>query len=1176
MIKRKSKNIERMLACLMAFMMVVAFYPLTAHSLGETINVNFADSFTQTTPEVLSTLDKSVTAETSAYTGKLTAKIDVNNMLQKAYEVYKKNESIAGPRVMYGPNKSAPAITYTVNMPAGQNVKITNTTQSENANTISAIKPEIAADGKSVKFTIEFPWLDYQGFFKEYEKDLAAGNKYLNLAINYEGTAAKGTSYESVKNGITASGGGELWYYGKWFSSKVMTIATDTATFPLFSAKSPQIDETPIMKTTLPGDLLLNGDTQSDKVIEVTPENSLKFTGSLDVSSIKKQMKQIEQKYGKSGADLENIKLHNPESTFTAKIILPKGLKAKNNLAVGTDVQLEGAAGTFAIVDAKNDGNGVITVKMTLQNTDKIKNYKDLKEAVDKCADELKVNVSAIQLEDTVKNNDQLTVKGELTGTMCSVAEYQGKAIKFSFEWKGEQKAGGKDSTATDDKAIQLTLKVKKPEEIQADAKLKGDILIGADTEHDAIFETKPGNIHDFTGALDVSDIKKAMNNYKTSMAPNDPSSGIKLEDTTSKFTATFTLPEGMEYTLPKTADNVQLLGAADTFKITNVVDNGKSIDVEMTLKQGIDDFDKLEKAINACDDTLKVIVKGVKVSDNTTNDQKLQVKGSIIGNMKAKAKLNNDIKNFNLNWTAVQSDEGRDKAATDNESITFTLNVNKPETYEIKDIPLEGDILINGDTEHDKVYETEPGAKLDYTGALNIAPIKDKMDEIEGQFFGADPDKIMLEGTKSEFTATFTLPEYVNYKDGITKDDIKFEGADGVFTVTDLQVSGKVATVKMTLRDGITKYTELKKAVKSCDNQLKVTIPTTVSEDLKEEKTLTAVGTLTGGMSAKAIIGVKEKNFHLTWKAKQSPEGKDKIATDDETIQGTIHVNQPTIVDGKVDLEGDILIGKETEHDELFPTKPRAKHDFTGALNVKPIKEQMAAIEKQHPGVSLDRISLDDVKSEFIAKFTLPEKLSFGVPLTTENVKLKGADGVFSVSDVKVEGKTVTVKMTLREGIHKYTELAKAIKDDCSDQLEVIIPQVTVSKNAKNGEIFTVVGELTGGMSAVAKVDKGLEYSPKFKFNFTWEAKQSPEGKDKIATDDDTIQFSLKAKVKTQGSDKPKPEKPNKPRPNPQKPEGHNPKTGDATGLEVYLMLLSMAVVGGGMVAARRKENDK
>jgi len=197
-----------------------------------------------------------------------------------------------------------------------------------------------------------------------------------------------------------------------------MTITTDTATFPLFSAKSPQIDETPIIKTTLPGDLLLNGDTQSDKVIEVTPENSLKFTGSLDVSSIKEQMKKIEQQYGKSGADLENIKLHNPESTFTAKIILPKGLKAKNNLAVGTDVQLEGAAGTFAIVDAKNDGNGVITVKMTLQNTDKIKNMKirsgiteaDQKaifDAVKSCAADAKFPIS----EDQLKHMESVIIK---------------------------------------------------------------------------------------------------------------------------------------------------------------------------------------------------------------------------------------------------------------------------------------------------------------------------------------------------------------------------------------------------------------------------------------------------------------------------------------------------------------------------------------------------------------------------------------------------------------------------------------------------------------------------------------------------------------------------------------------------------------------------------------------
>lgn len=37
MVKLKKKNVERVLAYLMAVMMVFAFYPLTAHALGETI-----------------------------------------------------------------------------------------------------------------------------------------------------------------------------------------------------------------------------------------------------------------------------------------------------------------------------------------------------------------------------------------------------------------------------------------------------------------------------------------------------------------------------------------------------------------------------------------------------------------------------------------------------------------------------------------------------------------------------------------------------------------------------------------------------------------------------------------------------------------------------------------------------------------------------------------------------------------------------------------------------------------------------------------------------------------------------------------------------------------------------------------------------------------------------------
>ena len=44
-------------------------------------------------------------------------------------------------------------------------------------------------------------------------------------------------------------------------------------------------------------------------------------------------------------------------------------------------------------------------------------------------------------------------------------------------------------------------------------------------------------------------------------------------------------------------------------------------------------------------------------------------------------------------------------------------------------------------------------------------------------------------------------------------------------------------------------------------------------------------------------------------------------------------------------DLMGDILIGNETEHDAVYVSKKNVKHEFTGLLDVKPIKDKMTAI---------------------------------------------------------------------------------------------------------------------------------------------------------------------------------------------------------------------------------------
>ena len=58
------------------------------------------------------------------------------------------------------------------------------------------------------------------------------------------------------------------------------------------------------------------------------------------------------------------------------------------------------------------------------------------------------------------------------------------------------------------------------------------------------------------------------------------------------------------------------------------------------------------------------------------TNGQKLTVRGEVKGDFSAIAKDNASIKSFNFNWTAEQSDKGKDVEAKDNTSIQHTFIV--------------------------------------------------------------------------------------------------------------------------------------------------------------------------------------------------------------------------------------------------------------------------------------------------------------------------------------------------------------------------------------------------------------------------------------------------------------------------------------------------------------------
>ncbi len=83
-------------------------------------------------------------------------------------------------------------------------------------------------------------------------------------------------------------------------------------------------------------------------------------------------------------------------------------------------------------------------------------------------------------------------------------------------------------------------------------------------------------------------------------------------------------------------------------------------------------------------------------------------------------------------------------------------------------------------------------------------------------------------------------------------------------------------------------------------------------------------------------------------------------------------------------------------------------------------------------------------------------------------------------------------------------------------------IPGVKVATNLAEGTQLTSVGTVDGFFKAIATSQSGTRKA----FSFTWEGTQWPDGKDAVATDDDTIQLTMKViKGKT-----PETEKPSKP----------------------------------------------
>ena len=479
------------------------------------------------------------------------------------------------------------------------------------------------------------------------------------------------------------------------------------------------------MELTLGGDLLVKSkdgeeaDTTKDAPYSVDEGDSLTFIGELNVSPIKNQIQEL--KNGQAGTS--EIETSDVKSEFEASIEFPDGLKIPQNpTATLTENNL------FKVESTEVNGNKVL-VKMTLKNGNYTKFddlYKDV--AGDNAVpDKLQVKVPGIKVKENLTSNT-LTVKGSVNGS------FKGKATKgsttriFNFLWEAIQDPNGKDSkqdpNSTD--AIQLTLKLP--------TTLGGDILIGEDTEHDALHEVKAGDVLEYTGRLDVSSIKNQIKLLKGNYQGN--SDNITTENIKSEFVSELTIPEGLE--IP--ADLKATLTENKLFEVKSgdIKRDGNKIIVKMTLKNGnYTKFSDLYKDVTSVTDTLDLKVPGIKVNEKVPDGSKLTVVGKVHGNFKGKATSESDKKEvYNFKWIAEQTEDGKDfiiKDQKDNKTIQYTILVKNQVKPEPK-------------PEHNYYYyylNTEP--------ALNIDDHYAYMKGYPDKTFG--PDKPM---TRAEVTMMF------------------------------------------------------------------------------------------------------------------------------------------------------------------------------------------------------------------------------------------------------------------------------------------------------------------------------------------------------------------------------------------------------------------------------------
>ncbi|CRH69422.1 Uncharacterised protein [Chlamydia trachomatis] len=347
----------------------------------------------------------------------------------------------------------------------------------------------------------------------------------------------------------------------------------------------------------------------------------------------------------------------------------------------------------------------------------------------------------------------------------------------------------------------------------------------------------------------------------------------------------------------------------------------------------------------------------------------------------------------------------------------------------------------------------------------------------------------------------------------------------------------------------------------------------------VKVHKDFTGIAQVSGSVQGSfSAVATKDTNgsktiklFSFTWKGLQTEEGRDSSTTSvDDGILFTVAAQQPI----STQLYGDLLLADDTEHAAVPNVSPDTPFTVTGALCATQIKDQMNAIEAVYPNLNHKDIALDIQNFEFTATFTVPEGMHLPATVTKDTVRAVDFGDGFVVKDVVVSGNTLTVTFALKDeaSLKTYDDLEKIVDaaGGKSGWMKLVVSGVSVDSNVADATQLTMKGTVHGTFAAVATSKGGVRKV----FSFVWDATQWPDGKDKLATDDDTIQLSVLVK-KPQTEPNPTP---NTHAPSVHKPhdDSHTPQTSDPlAGLTALLpqgIVPGIMLVTGALLRKRRQ----